>query len=66
MPVYDYKCECGEAFEAKQRMADRATAKCPTCFQFAPRILSWGASATIIPDAFRNPKPSYAEVARND
>lgn len=31
MPLYDYQCECGNAFETLRPMSDRKSAKCPDC-----------------------------------
>lgn len=34
MPLYEYRCECGEIFE---RFGDPREATCPRCGQSAPR-----------------------------
>ena len=42
MPLYDYKCGCGESFEAKKSIADRHTAIC-ICGRAAKKQMSpWG------------------------
>lgn len=40
MPTYDYKCSEHGYFEKKQRMADHARAKCPTCGNDSPQVLT--------------------------
>lgn len=40
MPNYNYHCECGNEFEAFNRIADRATASCPSCRALAKQALS--------------------------
>lgn len=38
MPMYDYKCECGLAFEALVRSKDEAPDKeCPSCGEMVPK-----------------------------
>ena len=32
MPLYEYKCvQCGNEFEAQNKIADRETSQCPEC-----------------------------------
>ena len=38
MPLYEYRCECGEIFE---RFGDPREATCPRCGQSAPRAWTW-------------------------
>ena len=41
MPMYDYLCpQCGEAFEELRPIAERATAKCPSCGKTAEKQIS--------------------------
>ena len=41
MPLYEYKCSCGERFERVRPMAEStAPAICPVCAAEAPKILS--------------------------
>lgn len=40
MPTYNYRCECGNEFEAFNRIADRATARCGSCGSEARQGLS--------------------------
>ncbi|HDI60093.1 MAG TPA: zinc ribbon domain-containing protein [Desulfobacteraceae bacterium] len=39
MPMYEFKCECGEVTEALVRMGTEET-KCPKCGRKAKKILS--------------------------
>ena len=41
MPIYEYEClNCGEKFEIRQAMNDRATAPCPKCGTVSPLVMS--------------------------
>ena len=39
MPVYEYRCDEGHAFEIVQRMSDEALTKCDVCGSPARRVL---------------------------
>ena len=39
MPTYDYNCSKDGYFELKQRMADHAKGKCPTCGKVCKQVL---------------------------
>jgi len=38
MPIYEYKCEKGHAFEVMQRMADDPISKCTACGRPVQRV----------------------------
>jgi putative FmdB family regulatory protein len=58
MPIYEYKCKCGEAFEKRQPLADRATATCPNCGISANKIFSlFGVTWTWIIDGITHDNP---------
>ena len=40
MPNYDYKCECGEVFEALRSIAERKTAVHPDCGKTGKQVIS--------------------------
>lgn len=40
MPMYEYKCECGNAFEDLNRIAERHQAECLLCGRMAKVIMS--------------------------
>ena len=40
MPVYEYKCECGNEFEDLNRMSERHRAECIRCGKFADMVVS--------------------------
>ena len=40
MPLYEYRCECGQEFEALKRMDDRHNADCPECKKPATLAIS--------------------------
>ncbi len=44
MPIYEYRCSCGEKFEDIHRMSESSESQhCPKCGELAPRIMSpWG------------------------
>ena len=42
MPLYDYKCKCGEIFEAVNSIADRHTATCICGRMAKKKMSSWG------------------------
>jgi putative FmdB family regulatory protein len=40
MPIYEYRCECGERFEVLTRFAERDKAQvCPACESTKTRVL---------------------------
>jgi putative FmdB family regulatory protein len=40
MPIYEYRCECGERFEVLTRFAERDRAQmCPACESTKTRVL---------------------------
>ena len=40
MPLYSYRCDCGNEFDAMQSMDVRANAECPECKQTAPQVIT--------------------------
>ncbi len=43
MPTYDYQClDCGEAFEAFQKITDQPLKNCPNCQGKVKRLISSG------------------------
>ena len=40
MPLYDYRCDCGNVFTAMNKVDERETAVCPDCNKPAKHIIS--------------------------
>ncbi len=40
MPIYEFRCECGQQFEKLCRMDENEAVPCPECGQEARRIMS--------------------------
>lgn len=40
MPIYSYRCECGERFDALVPMAERQQQPCPECGVTAKQIIT--------------------------
>jgi len=38
--LYEYSCKCGNYFEARKPISQRASAECPKCGQIAEKKLS--------------------------
>ncbi len=40
MPIYEFRCDCGQQFEKLCRMNEEATVHCPKCNKETRRIMS--------------------------
>jgi len=40
MPIYSYRCNCGNEFDHMQRMDDRLQAECPECNEQAKQMIT--------------------------
>lgn len=47
MPTYDFECSCGHAFEANVPIAQRESARCPSCNHQAPRVFAPSTAFTL-------------------
>lgn len=45
--LYDYKCSCGNKFEAFRAIKNRNTAICPKCGEEAKKVLTLGQSIQL-------------------
>jgi len=53
MPTYDYQClNCGENFEAFQKMSDPALKSCPKCKGKVKRLIGSGAGLIFKGEGF--------------
>lgn len=56
--LYEYKCKCGEKFEARQPLELRQTALCPKCGSVAAKVFSViNATFTWVIDSIKSDTP---------
>jgi putative FmdB family regulatory protein len=56
--LYEYKCECGNKFDARVPFELRATATCPKCGKVAHKIFSlFNATFTWVQDGLTHDNP---------
>lgn len=78
MPLYDYKCRCGEEFDAYRSVSDRLSATCPKCHAPAMQavqrpsvkrvsgVTGWYEHIARDPIYIKNRKHLREECARHD
>lgn len=69
MPIYEYKClQCGEVFEAFQKITDQPLTKCRTCHGKVEKLISHTSfqlkgSGWYLTDYARKSQPSHTPTA---
>ncbi len=68
MPIYEYKClQCGEVFEAFQKITDQPLTECRTCHGKVEKLISHTSfqlkgSGWYLTDYARKSQPSHTSV----